>query len=190
MTDVTNDLQEKLLQLLRTALQEDKKLREDYQIGDKFRFIRDRLQALLTEVEHHIASITAKTTQSAKSLAADETLVYVYLYNAHGIALQSWQKMLSASVLYEYSVNRPVYTDKTFIETFIRHKASKSQHGYLAIAIKQQDLFTLEGLKDNLGNPLVKVKEGAFKIERVLSFFHNDKEYELDTETGMKLKIH
>src|SRR3990167_9684781 len=103
-------------------------------------------------------------------------LVYVYLFNAHGLNFSSWQKMLSPSVFYEYSVNRPIYGEKAHVEAVIRNKTNKAQHGYLTIAVKKE-LISSESSKDALGNPLIKVKEGGLKIERLICFFHHNHEY-------------
>ena len=103
---------EKLLQLIREAVQQDTELRGKFQIGDKFRFIRDRLNALLATLEESLAEIQQKSEKKVETITGHETLVYVYLYNAQGIVMQTWQKMLNAAVLYEYSVNRPIYSDR------------------------------------------------------------------------------
>src|SRR3990167_9962665 len=100
---------EKLIELLQEAIQRDIELRKKYEVGEKFRFVRDRLRALLTANEAHVQSIQQieKNIQQKK----DETTkvpVYVYLYNAQGALLRNWITMLTPKVFYEYSVNRPV----------------------------------------------------------------------------------
>jgi hypothetical protein len=181
MPNESKEQKEKLLKLVRDALQQDNELREKYQIGEKFRFIRDRLQALLSRAEESVTTLQKKVEQTTEQLAADEVLVYVYIFNAQGLVLQTWQKMLNPSVFYEHSVNRPVYTDKSNIEAFIRTKPTKAQHGYLTIAVKSADILpaSVEQLKDPIGNPIFKVREGSLRANRMISFTQNGNEYTL-----------
>ena len=55
--DDQKDQEQKVLELVREAVKYDEELRAQYQIGDKFRFVRDRLQDLLTQLEQHLSLI-------------------------------------------------------------------------------------------------------------------------------------
>lgn len=178
---------EKLLNLLVETLQQDQALREQYQVGDKFRFIRDRLNALLGKVQENLTVLQIKIEEQTNRLLEDEVLIYVYLYNAQGMALQSWQKFLKPSVFYEYSVNRPIYTEKADLEAFIRSRPNRVQHGFLTIAVKKDHILNKAEAQDSIGNPLIKVKEGALSINRLFHFTHNGLEYKLD-EKGVLVK--
>ena len=177
------DENEKLLKLIRDAIAHDKELREKYQIGEKFRFISDRLNALLARVEESVHALKKEDELQTDSMSEDEVVVYVYLYNAQGLVLQTWQKMLTPSVFYEYSVNRPIYAEKSFIEAIIRAKTNKNQHGYIAVIIPKKDLLIPAGEtelpKDSLGNPIVKVREGSLRFDKMISFSHNGLEYKV-----------
>ena len=165
-------------------------MREQFQIGDKFRFIRDRLVALLTRVEESLKEMKKEEDQYIKIIEEDEVLVFVYLFNAQGIMLQTWNKMVNASVFYEYSVNRPIYLDKKHIEASIRSKSTKTQHGFLTIAVKKENILKIpegEIAKDALGNPLIKVKEGSLHFPRLISFTHQENEY-IVNESGTLIK--
>ena len=83
---------EKLLQLMLDAMRLDAELRETYQVGDKFRFIRDRLNALKTNLDEHLSELQKKIEKGPDAPAEHEMLVYVYLFNAQGVLLQTWQK--------------------------------------------------------------------------------------------------
>ena len=173
----------RLMKLVRDAVQHDDELRQQYQVGEKFRFIRDRLLALLSRVEENFAATQEKNERVIYQMADDEILIYVYVYNAQGLSLQTWQKMLNPAVFYEYSINRPIYREKADIDGLIRGKPNQSQHGYLTIAVKKQDILaTADLLKDALGNQLIKVKEGALHPERLISFTHNSHHYLLNEE--------
>lgn len=181
-------LEKEVLELVRHAVKQDEELRKKYQISNKFRFVRDRLQALLERLEQHVKTfevVKSKITQTTS--AADEVIVYVYLYNTQGTYLRSWQNMLTPKVFYEYSVNRPIYSEKHHIETLLRSKENKLQHAYLTVAVRSQDILRSPESKDSLGQPLLKVREGALRIEKLISLTHNEHDYKVDDE-GMLIK--
>lgn len=180
--DDQKDQNQKVLELVRKAVKCDEDLREVHQIGSKFRFVRDRLHSLLTQLEEEIKLNHVVKKDDDFQLAEDEQLVYVYLYNAHGINFNSWQNMVSPSVFYEYSVNRPIYAEKKDVENLLRLKKDKQQHAYLTIAVKKQNILSVPSLQDASGNPLIKVKEGSLKFERVMSFTHAQHEYTVAAE--------
>jgi len=173
--------QTKIVELIREAIERDIALREKYQVTEKFRFIRERLQALLTQVESELASTVESEKKGIHLLAADEVLVYVYLFNAKGALLRDWKNMVLPNVFYEYSVNRPIYFEKSQIEAFIRAKTNKNQHAYLTVAIKKSDLSTTSS-KDSMGNALLKVKENSLVFKNLMSFTHNWIDYEVNEE--------
>lgn len=181
---IPNETQQKeqLFELMREILSRDETLRDAFQVGDKFRFIRDRLRALSIKVEDALREIQAESIAASPLLSEDEVLVYIYLYNAQGLVFQTWQKMLNPAVFYEFSVNRPAYIDKNHVDQFIRSKTNKAQHGYLTIAVKKQAVSALESAKDSLDQPLVKVKEGALLFNRLFSFTHNEKEFSVNDQ--------
>lgn len=175
---------EKLLLLARKAVEQDMQLREQYQIGHKFRFIHDRLKALLARVEENASSLKAEIAKDVKRIAEDETPVYVHLFNAQGAQIQKWQKFLLPTVFREYSVNRPIYTEKSQIEAFIKSRPNQMQHGYLTIVVKKANILMSQSpLKDALDQPLIKVKEDSLRFEKLLSFTHNNHHYGV-TKTG------
>lgn len=180
---------ETLLQLVRDAIRRDNELRDEFKVGDKFRFIRDRLLALQARLEESLATLQKETETKEIVIAEDEIVVHVYLFNALGINVQTWKKMVSPSVFYEYSVNRPIYAEKAHIDSFIRSKTTKVQHAYLSFAVKKVDILSVaEVMKDTIGNPLLKVKEGAFKPKRVISFTHNEIVYKI-SDDGELVKL-
>jgi hypothetical protein len=190
MADDNKDSAEKLRLIMRDIVHEEQVLREKYQIGDRFRFIRDKLASLQERVSSELQDIALKIEVVTSELASDEMLVYVYLFNTQGLSLPTWQKLLHPSVFYEYSVNRPIYQDKNQIESFIRSRTNKVQHGYLTIAIKK-DALSMSSVgvaQDANGNPLCKIKEGALKFERLLGFRHNDQDYKVKEDGKMVKK--
>lgn len=187
-----SESREKLLSILRDALKQDADLRTQLQMGDKFRFVRDKLQALLTSVEEELTILKAETEQPEVVVSEDDVNVYIYLFNSQGLDMQSWRKMVSPDVFYEYSVNRPIYSDKEHIDKFIATKPTRTQHGYLAVSIKKDMILPVDDknkeTKDAIGNVLIRVKEGALKINRVVAFVHNNIEYNVSPEGDIAKK--
>lgn len=177
-----------LIQLVRDTIQQDASLREKYEVGDKFRFIRDRLNTLLSDLEAHIlATKVSEQVAGSQGASNEEVLVYVYLYNAQGAALRSWVTMLTPKVFYEYSVNRPIYADKTAIENVLKAKASRQQHAYLTIAVSRESILP-SNTKDAAGNPTIKVKEGSLNFKKLVAFTYNNDDYMLDARGDLVKK--
>lgn len=191
MANNTLEQYEKLLALISYAIEQDNALRDSYQVADKFRFIRDRLALLHAQLESEVKDQQQKKIEEVKStsVAEDELQAFVYLYNAQGRTITSWKNLLKPSIFYEYSVNRPIYTDRTDIEAYIRSKQDKSQHGIIMIAIKKSEVvLTPQPTQDSMGRPLIKVKEGGLHFERFMGFVHNGIEYLLDAQGNLVKK--
>ena len=183
----SQESKEKLMLIVSDAVSKDAALREEFRTGDKFRFIRDRLQSLKQQIEDAMVTIKVEEVGNKQVLAEDEELVYVYLFNAHGMDLQSWHKMLHPSVYYDHSVNRPIYGDQEQVETVIRNKTNRIQHGYLVFAVKKSNILSRgEAAKDATGISTLKIREGSFKPERFIQFWHNGQLYKLDEDGRIK----
>lgn len=184
---------EQLLQLVQAAIQHDTQLREQYQIGEKFRFVRDRLTALAVEIEAEIAQMQEEIVKKTSQVKEDDVLVYVHLFNAQGIIFQTWNKMVAPAVFYEYSVNRPIYTDKAAIESLVRSRQNRAQHGILTVIIKKQDILPTpedeEPVKDVNGSQLVKIREGSLSVSRMVSFTHQEQDYVINDNGQLTKKI-
>lgn len=171
---------ESILRIVHAAIQQDQALRQQFEIGDKFRFIRDRLETLRSHTAAQLAELDEQLSEAIQVIAEDEQLVYVYLYNAHGISLPTWQKMLLSSVFYEYSVNRPIYHEQSHIEAFIRSRPNKPQHAYLTFIVKKAQVLTppdASTLQDAIGGRLLKIREGSLQFKKLVAFMHNGIEY-------------
>lgn len=182
-SDDQKNPEQKILELIQEAITLDEELRVKYQIGEKFRFVRDRLKSISEQLESLQVSQNVTSGTSNRVSEANELLVYVYLYNAHGINIQSWKKMLTPKLFYEYSVNRPIYGEKGHIESLLRAKTNKMQHAFLEVFVKPEDVISGETqLKDVIGNPILKVKEGSLHFENLLALVHNGVSYRLSAE--------
>ena len=140
------ELQSQLIAWVRAIVNSDEALREKYEIENKFRFVRDRLRIILENLEEKESQLALKLKkdETDTELRDDEIVVYVYLYNANGIALSSWYNMLTPKVFLEYSVNRPIYTDRSQIDNLLKLKNNKAQHAYLMVAVKAVDILRAE----------------------------------------------
>ena len=176
---------EKLIQLIREALQQDANLRTKYGVVEKFRFVRDRLQTVLTHLEEQQKSLKKEEPNPEHTQDdSNKVLIYVYLYNAQGTILRSWSTLLTPRVFYEYSVNRPIYSEKNHVESLLKTKANKHQHAYLTVKISPHDILTTvdTGPKDAQGNPVIKIREGSLLFENLVAFTHNGQDYGLSAQ--------
>jgi hypothetical protein len=191
---IEDEIQEyqKLIKLIRDTIQHDADLRTKYGVAEKFRFVRDRLHGLLTHLEEQEKNLNKVEEQKNQETedSASKTLAYVYLYNAQGIVLRTWLTLLTPRVFYEYSVKRPIYNDKNHIESLIRSKTNKQQHGYLTVKINQSDILSLpeSAPKDAIGNPIVKIREGSLRFENFVAFTHNGQDYRVNAQ-GEFIKV-
>lgn len=174
----------KLVDLVRETVSRDEELRTKYVVGHKFRFVQERLKALLDQLEKKLIVEEKKVEQAKSRVSEDEALVYVYLFNAQGIIIRNWENMLTPKVFYEYSVNRPIYADRTCIESLVRSKKNKTQHAFLTIAVKKVDILTSDNTqnKDALGNPVIRVREGSLSFDKLIQFTHNEVDYEVSVD--------
>lgn len=180
----------RLVEIVREAIRRDEALREKYQIGEKFRFVRDRLQVVLEQLEKHIDTMKTEEKKVVEGALSDEVLVFVYLYNTQGLVLQTWFNMVTPKRFYEYSVNRPIYLERAHVESLVRSKSNKSQHAFLTFAAKQVDIVQSEDSpKDVLGNRVVKVRDGALSAEKFISFTHNEQDYVINEQGTLTKKL-
>src|SRR5579872_5308916 len=86
----------KLIALIQEALQQDAHLRQTHQMGEKFRFVRERLQSLLDKLEKEMLTKENKVKVARElALKEDEIFVYIHIYNAQGSNVRTWQSMIT-----------------------------------------------------------------------------------------------
>ncbi len=160
-----------------TLVNEEKALRKKLGIGDRYKAISSRLEALLQYV-HQAVSLpkqAAETERAPPILSESEQYVFVHLFNAKGKILTRWENMLSPRNLTEYSVNRPIYAEQNQVEAYIRSRPNDDEHAFLMMKIEQSAILHGEESTSNcdlLGHPLLKLKEGALKEIGLVYFFH------------------
>lgn len=170
---------EELIEYVTQSIQGDAGLRERFQVGARFRFVNDRLQALLVSLQalaKELSSVAVMqeghADKAGGQLEAGKP-VFVYIYNAQGAVLRTWSAMLTPKAFHEYSVSRPVYATRQEVEAIISSKSNPVQHAFITVEVRESDILT------GVDTP-VRVKEGALRVERVVVFTHNGQEYRLE----------
>lgn len=188
-----NGVGQEELNLIEQALTEELALREKHAIGARFGVIGSQLNSLLDGAKMQLSvkldsAATKKQTIVELSPADDETVVYVYLFNARGRVLSTWSKLLNNRALHEHSVNRPIYTDVAHIEELIRSKTDACNHGFFKIIVKNEHIIADVAnttFFDSLGHPLLRLRQGGLKVERILSINLSGKHYRLTDEARL-----
>ena len=186
---------EKLRHLFSEALIEEQALRDKFGAGNQLDIIPKKLQGILQEVEDNLAKIIQLSEQQqtrSQGLAEDDTIVYVYLFNGHGKELSSWGAMMTKDALFGYSVNRPIYHEKKYIAKLLESRTPLENNGALAVVVKNTEILTqLEKAfaMDLFEQPLVKVKEGALKFDRIQYFFHKGIEYTVGERGKLTVRV-
>lgn len=182
---------EELIVFLQDIIDMELAERAQCDIGARFSVLQSQLQKLLIDYREEMrefSSVEMINSQLKKEEAQeDETIVYVYLFNAQGRRLNSWLQFLSPQSLMDMSVNRPIYAKKEHVDELLRSKTDTDLHAYIKVVVKKANiLMPLEEsvLKDSLGNLLLRVKHAAIKQDKILGFYHQGKEYTFSKDVG------
>ncbi len=185
--DAEDPVDDETHQILKEAVDSEQQLRQNYDIGVRFNILKTQLHTIFDKVEKEIGihqeEKNKNKNQTKKTLAEDETLVYVSLFNTQGKQLESWLRLLDNKSLYEHSVNRPIYANQNEIEEMLANKPNKEQNGYFIIAIKKNDIMADENtttLRDPNGFPLLRLKQGAFNSGKIQAFIYRGQAYQID----------
>lgn len=171
-----------LYRVLESLVNKDKERRREFDVGDRYKAISSRLEALLQYVRQAVSLPTQEATLDRASpvLSESQQYVFVHLFNTKGKILSRWEAMLSPRQLAEYSVNRPVYAEQKQVEAYIRSRPNDDEHAFLMMKIEQSDVLRGDESTNNydlLGHPLLKLKEGALKEQGLIYFFHKGGRY-------------
>lgn len=169
---------------IESLVKEEKELRKKYGIGDRYKAISSRLEALFKYVQEAVSLPKQEETleRAPPVLSKDQQYVFVHLFNNKGKILSRWEAMLSPRQLMEYSVNRPIYTEQKQVEAYIRSRPNDDEHAFLMMKVEQSDVLHGDESMynyDSLGQPLLKLKERALKEEGLVYFFHKSTCYVL-----------
>jgi len=194
--DQINDLDpdeivdQRTYEILKKLIDSETKYRTDNDIGVRFNVLKTQLDSIKEKIAKEVGVQKKPESTQNVEMSKDETLVYVYLFNATGDKLASWQKLLTPSALFEHSVNRPVYANKADLQKMLRGKTNLALHGYLEITINKSDIMMTSSrnqLHDILNSPLLRLKQGALKQENIRCLFHNEKQYRIGKNNSLEL---
>jgi len=160
-----------------SLVKEEKELRKKYGVGDRYKAISSRLDALFKYVQEAVSLPKQEETveRASPALSEGQQYVFVHLFNNKGKILSRWEAMLSPRQLMEYSVNRPIYAEQKQVEAYIRSRPNDDEHAFLMMKVEQSDVLHGDESThnyDTLGQPLLKLKERALKEEGLVYFFH------------------
>lgn len=168
----------------------ESQMRQQCDVGVRFSVIRNLIQSVNQYVKESIKQreIDDQPEETDTDSDKQDRVVYVYLFNILGRKLSAWYHLLSQQALMEHSVNRPIYGRREHIEELLRSKQSLEQHAYLVVSVDPEDItmdMSDSVLKDNLGNPLIRVRQGALRLEGVKYFHHMNQDYQVTKEGGL-----
>lgn len=149
--------------------------------------IRDDAQELVEDLMEEEDENSPANDKNSYAARGGYTKVYISLYQADGGNLQVWQNMLKS--LAKYSINRPIYANEEHVKAMIRSKSDAIRHAYVIIAIKADSIIKSEFQQtDNLGHPLLTLKEHSIETDNIISFVHANKKVYVFHENKLILK--
>lgn len=172
----------KIYEAIESLVQKEKELRKEFNIGDAYKVIPSRLDALLQRAKSMLDLPKEEAIQeyAPPFLSENERYVFVHLFNVNGRILSRWEASLSPRLLFEYSVNRPIYSERKQVEAYIRSRPDKHCHAFIMMKVQLSDVLEnnfFDQRKDVLGCSLLKLKEGSLKEQGLMYFFYEDKAY-------------
>ena len=105
----------------------------------------------------------------------DDLLVYILLYQADANNHDKW--LLTIKSLIGQSISRPIYRNENDVAEVIRSKNDKKRSGFVAIYVNQADILSGRVVKDAAGHELVRVKENAIDLKKIVAFYQDEKKY-------------
>lgn len=170
-----------LLKDVEELIAKEKEYREKNKIGDRFQAIPRQLQEIKQYIEENSQELNSNDEAVSQEGVYDQqkTVVYIYLYNAHGKQISRWSNMLSPHQLQEYSVNRPVYQNKADVEAMIKTKSNIEEHAYLTVEVSKAAIEAYNPpRKDALGHELLRLKDRSLSINNLKSLTHKHHAYQ------------
>lgn len=179
-----------LVEAIEEAVESEKKIRKSAFLDQKPSFVSTQLENLLARLKKNLAPFLRPVAppESAATIASDERVVYIYLFNAQGQSLRGWRTSLSPAVFKGSSVHHPVYSTKAQVQHLIRTKRDPSQHGFVEVKVKKSDVINEDGV-DDLGQPLVRLKYGVLDASNILSFVTMENAYTLEKDGSLKAVV-
>lgn len=157
---------------------------------DKSNFLRVLGKNLIEIRARFLAQLGASNQAQLKAeshfanrvaLRSGQQEIYVSLYSADGINMQSWEKIITN--LPRQMISRPIYADETDIKAILKTKEQKQNEAYVAIYINQADILPLSPDRapvDKLGKALLSLKHKSLNLDNISRFVHLTNVYRFD----------
>ncbi|KTD65868.1 Dot/Icm secretion system protein IcmQ [Legionella shakespearei] len=156
-------------------------------IGKNLTDVRDDFLNQLGASSH--AQLKAESHLANRiALRSGQQEIYVSLYSADGVNIQSWEKIVIN--LPRQMISRPIYADEADIKAMLKTKENKQNEAYVAIYINQFDILPLSADKapvDKLGKTLLSLKDKTLSLDNISRFVHVSGVYRY--ERGRLVKI-
>lgn len=144
-----------------------------HNVAESIRAERDLLQ------EQHEMLIEEAAPASARkqSIADDERLLYLSLYQVDGYSLSKWAQLLRG--LERYNLSRPVYKLEEQVQKAIRSRGYPITEGYAVVAVKKANIRAQESAQsDRWGQELLSLAENSIQTANIIEFVHVRKKYQ------------
>lgn len=106
--------------------------------------------------------------------------VYISIYQADGINLESWRTTIKG--LTEYTISRPIYKQEAHIKSLMGAKIDSQCSAYVCVDVKESDIVPAHAgkpIQDKFGHELLTLREGSVKLENIVEFVHQGRVYNL-----------
>lgn len=180
----------KIIDAFRQTLAKNQQRREKFRVGEKFNFVEEKLQNILHTLENTLDYHEEEKVDLPpwhRELEENERVVYIYLYNAQGKDAKVWQRLLSRKSMQDYSFSRPIYTKREYVEAILSQKDHTANHAFIAVVVKKNHIIESD-IKDNMGNPRIRLLEGSLDADNIIEFVHRKRAYYRDSRARLLLK--
>lgn len=111
---------------------------------------------------------------------ADNTEVYVALYQSQGNNMNKWQEVVTSLV--NYTMGRPIYFNEADAQAAIRLNDRNLNHAYAVIKVPSDAILTGANdipRADREGRKLVSLHESAIQLKNIVRLVHATGHYKL-----------
>lgn len=180
----------KIIETLRKTLADSQAANQKFRVGEKFSYVEDKLQNMINKLENNLDFREEEKVNLPpwhRELAENERVIYIYLYNAQGKDPKVWQRLLSRKSMQDYSFSRPIYAKREYAEAILSNRDHCANHAFIAVVVKKNHIIE-NNVKDNFGNPRIRLLEGSLDADNIIEFVHRKRAYYRDNRARLLLK--
>lgn len=145
-------------------------------IQKKLEEIRDEFVVKVGLDQHH----EQMTNDLLAAKSADNTEVYIALYQSQGSNMSKWQEVVVSLV--KYTMGRPIYYNETDVQAAIRLNDRNLNHAYVVAKVPKDAILTHTAdipRTDREGRKLVSLREAAIQLKNIVRLVHATGQYKL-----------